>query len=853
MDAIGLAPPDVFGCRTVVALRCCLGVVGITLGLLGAPAAAQAAFLDRSGSEVGYQADPGETNKLEVEFFPGNPATGDPPAHFFTDPGQTILTDPADTNCGSLGELAACLAEPGDTVAVDLLEGDDSVTVISPLPANLCGGLGNDTLVGGDGQDFISGEGGIDTIEGGAANDLVLTDFPTCHPTQTSPPAANFANGGTGDDGLVGGNGRDTLSGADGNDTILGAHVESGSAADVGDELAGGNGDDSLAGHAGDDLLSGGTGADFLAGSSGDDQQLGGAGSDQLGLTVNQAAAVGTAPVQPDAGRDLLDGGPGDDTLNGGPGGTIMNFGLQGAIGAFETATPNGPDDLIGGAGRDTVTYFNLALPVRVTLDGIADDGSSGEADNVRPDNEVLVGGSAGDSLIGGPTGERLDGGKGGDILEGAAGADSLAGGANDGGADRLSGGTGADFLDGGPGDDGLQGGADADLLDGGSGTDIAVGGDGSDRVSGGAGLDALSGGPGDDRLLGAAEGLVGADGADSLRGDDGNDELDGGPSDDTLAGGRGADVMAGAEGVDTADYSGALGPVTVTLNGRAGDGEAKEGDHVRNDVESLRGGDEEDTLTGNAGPNGLEGGGGEDFLDGRGGSDGLDGGGGVDVVRARDRAADRVACGRNRDLAIGDRRDRVAGDCEAFDEGKRLRPALGGSMVVDPRRGAIGLRLAFGHRFVPLKDSLLVPLGSSLEATSGAVGVITALRARAATAQRRARMQSGLFSRGAFDVRQGRRRGAATVLRLRGGSFRGCRVGGRKATIRRLQGRGRGRFRTVGRRSATLVRRGRWVVEDRCGGTLTRVQSGLATVIERGTGRRIAVRRGRTYLATVR
>jgi Ca2+-binding RTX toxin-like protein len=828
-------------------------VVGLTVVLLASPSAAQAAFLDRSGSEVGYQADLGETNHLEVQFFPGDPTTGDPPANFFTDPGQTITTDPGDPGCLSAGELAACLAQPGDTVVVDLRDSDDSVTVLSPFGAQLCGGPGTDTLLGGAGDDFILGEGGIDTIDGGAGNELVITDFPVCHPAETAPSAANFVDGGAGDDGIVGGNGRDTLTGGDGNDTLLGARVESGAAGDVRDELDGGNGDDWLAGYDGDDVLTGGIGADLLAGAGGDDQELGGDGSDQLGLTVNQASAVGTAPVQMDAGRDTLDGGPGDDTLSGGPGGKIMNFGLQGGIGAFETTAPNGPDDLIGGAGRDTVTYVNLALPLQATLDGSANDGSEGEGDNVRPDNEVLVGGSASDTLIGGAGGETLDGGKGGDSLSGAAGDDSLAGGADDGSADRLTGGAGRDALDGGPGDDGLLGEGDEDVLDGGGGTDTAEGGEGSDRVSGGAGLDTLSGGPGDDLIFGAAAGLVGADGADSLRGDDGNDQIDGGASDDTLAGGRGADVIVGGDGIDTADYSGALGPVRVSLNGLTGDGEAREGDHVRQDVESLRGGDEEDTFIGNAGPNQLASGGGEDFVDAGGGSDGLDGGQGVDVVRARDRAADRVACGTSRDLAIVDRRDRVAGNCEAVDDGRRLRPELGRSMVVDPLSAAAAMRLAFGRRFVPLKDSLVLPLGSSLDTTSGAVRVVTAPRGGAATAQRRPRVQSGTFSDGMFEVRQRRRSGAATVLELQGGSFRGCRARGRKAIIRRLKGRGRGRFTTIGRLSSTLTRRGRWVVEDRCDGTLTRIHSGLGTVLDPRVRRRIVVRPGRSHLARIR
>jgi hypothetical protein len=42
-----------------------------------------------------------------------------------------------------------------------------------------------------------------------------------------------------------------------------------------------------------------------------------------------------------------------------------------------------------------------------------------------------------------------------------------------------------------------------------------------------------------------------------------------------------------------------------------------------------------------------------------------LYGGGGNDVLRARDGAADVLTCGRGRDVAIVDRKDRADGSCE--------------------------------------------------------------------------------------------------------------------------------------------------------------------------------------------
>jgi Ca2+-binding RTX toxin-like protein len=538
-------------------------------------------------------------------------------------------------------------------------------------------------------------------------------------------------------------------------------------------------------------------------------------------------------------GSDLLDGGADDDLLDGSVGDSVLNFGLEGSIDAFETGTANGADNLIGGAGRDTVTFVNLTLPVRITPDGVADDGSSGEGDNVQRDNEVLIGGSAGDVLIGGEASDTLDGGKGADSIDGAGGGDSLRGGDDD-AADAIKGGAGADSLGGGPGDDTLEGEAGADELDGGGGADSAAGGDDADRVSGGAGLDSLSGGPGDDRLRGAADGLIGADGADVLHGDDGSDDLDGGPGDDTLAGGRGPDVLAGAAGRDAADYQGAGGPVTAILDGLAGDGEEGEGDLIQADVEGLRGGPSDDTLIGNDDANTIAGGGGGDYVDGREGADSLDGGDGPDAVRARDRSADRVACGASRDFTIVDGLDRVGGDCERIAEGGRQRPVLGRSMVVRPLGGSNALRLPGAERTIPLMDAMKLPLRSTLDTRQGPVRVTTA-RGAGGT-------QSGVFSEGSFSVRQRRSRSAGAELRMRGGGFGEC---AGQDSVRRLRGRGRGRFRTVGRNSVTTTTsRARWVVEDRCDGTLTRVRRGRATVLDLNLNERVVLTRGQSYLA---
>ncbi len=185
-------------------------------------------------------------------------------------------------------------------------------------------------------------------------------------------------------------------------------------------------------GTAGADRLVGGAGNDVLCGLGGNDTLLGGGGADTL---------LGGG------GRDTLSGGGGGDSLVGG----------------------TGADLLQGGTGTDTVSYADHSTPVTADLDGLADDGSAGERDQIQT-VENLSGGSGSDTLTGSGGSNALVGGGGADDLTGGGGGDSLVG---SGGDDELSGGTGADTLSGGPLDDLLVGGEGVDQLDGGSGVNV--------------------------------------------------------------------------------------------------------------------------------------------------------------------------------------------------------------------------------------------------------------------------------------------------------------------------------------------------------------------------------------------
>jgi Ca2+-binding RTX toxin-like protein len=142
-------------------------------------------------------------------------------------------------------------------------------------------------------------------------------------------------------------------------------------------------------------------------------------------------------------------------------------------------------------------------------------------------------------------------------------------------------------------------------------GTDIMFGLGGNDLLRGGSGADCLAGQAGNDRLF-AGNGndyLFGGSGSDRLAGEAGNDELYGDGGSDRLMGGSGRDVLEGGAGNDV--LSDAVG---------------------------------RDTFSGGLG---------NDRIDSR------------DLSRAGRFITDGVKCGPGRDVAIVDRHDRVAHDCE--------------------------------------------------------------------------------------------------------------------------------------------------------------------------------------------
>ena len=142
------------------------------------------------------------------------------------------------------------------------------------------------------------------------------------------------------------------------------------------------------------------------------------------------------------------------------------------------------------------------------------------------------------------------------------------------------------------------------------------------------------------------------------------------------------------------------------------------------------------------------------------------------------------------------------------------------------------------------------IPLGSTVDATKGKVRLTSASGPGG-------KVQAAVFYKGAFVITQTRGAKPVTQLALSGKLSCGKRSGrksastsARKKRVRRLWGDGRGRFRTKGRHGAATVRGTKWLTEDRCGGTLVRVQRGVVAVRDFTKKKTVVVKKGKSYLA---
>jgi Ca2+-binding RTX toxin-like protein len=369
-----------------------------------------------------------------------------------------------------------------------------------------------------------------------------------------------------------------------------------------GETIYGLGGADTIVGLAGNDILNGGPNAVFSV----DTVDY---SSSPSGVTVNLTSGVaqdGWGFVDQLIGIEAVVDSLFDDTITGDANTNWVRLG-------------GGVDTVDAGGGFDIVFYETAPSGVTINLaSGSAVDGSS-NIDAIL--NFEAAHGSKFDDTI--------------TLTEGNGHTYSLAG--DDhlyglGGSDMLNGGSGNDFLDGGLGND------TAGYLD--------LGFDGAGISQQGVTVNLLTGQAidnwgGMDTLV-SIENVEGSSLNDTITGDAGDNRLEGGEGDDVISGGAGFNQYFGGGGADTliggtaataidgnrADYSGASGPITVSMGAVSTvSGNASVGFDTLQNIDTVVGTSAADSFT--ALPNQIanqfgtfvefEGGGGNDTITGNG------------------------------------------------------------------------------------------------------------------------------------------------------------------------------------------------------------------------------------------
>jgi Ca2+-binding RTX toxin-like protein len=262
-----------------------------------------------------------------------------------------------------------------NTLSVNGLAGNDTISASNSAARTYNGDAGNDVLNGGTNNDILNGGADNDTISGGNGNDTI--------------------NGGTGND---------SLSGGDGNDTFLANESEA-----EFDVLQGGSGTDTLQRIAGGtanfvlDTFLASNGIERVQMDASGNRAIDGNGNDNIldfsattffntlsvnGLAGNDTISASNSAARTyngDAGNDVLNGGTNNDILNGG----ADNDTISGGNGNDTINGGTGNDSLTGGGGSDRFV-FNNSLE---GIDTITDFDPTADLFNVSSSGFATIGG----------------------------------------------------------------------------------------------------------------------------------------------------------------------------------------------------------------------------------------------------------------------------------------------------------------------------------------------------------------------------------------------------------------------------------------------------------------------------
>ena len=157
------------------------------------------------------------------------------------------------------------------------------------------------------------------------------------------------------------------------------------------------------------------------------------------------------------------------------------------------------------------------------------------------------------------------------------------------------------------------------------------------------------------------------------------------------------------------------------------------------------------------------------------------------------------------------------------------------------PHEGTVKVKVPGSNRFRELTEGEQLPVGTIVDTLKGRVTLVAAGG------------QTADFYGGIFKIGQGKGAKPLTTLTLvekLSCPKAGKAIAAAKKKKRRLWGDGSGKFRTKGKHSAATVVGTKWLVEDRCTSTLTRVVRGRVSVRDFVKKKTVIVRAGKKYVA---
>jgi hypothetical protein len=216
--------------------------------------------------------------------------------------------------------------------------------------------------------------------------------------------------------------------------------------------------------------------------------------------------------------------------------------------------------------------------------------------------------------------------------------------------------------------------------------------------------------------------------------------------------------------------------------------------------------------------------------------------------VRATDGAGNQTTTTRAFSVTVPQQATPTPTPAPTVQPAQEPTPEPNKTVVIQPVSGKTLVKLPGSSKFEPVDVTRGIPNGSTVDTTKSKIRLFAIPKAGKPA-------ESALFYDGIFKVKLA---GGITELQLveqlakcpKAGKADASAKKKKKPKTRKLWGDGSGSFRTRGQYSSATVRGTRWLVQDSCGKTLTKVKKGVVEVQDFVKKKKVLVRAPKSYTA---